>query len=123
MSSQPGRPANKGSFTPGNQAALGNDKTADISVFFKKALKEAKTLEEYEEARSQAEAMATDFVHSYWDAKNISEKKAVLDTIMDRTEGKAQQKVDHTTLGKELPTPLLAGIVDVQRNDSTPETE
>lgn len=43
--------------------------------------------------------------------------------LLDRLEGKSQQSVDHTTLGKELPTPILGGISNaVRSNDSSPET-
>lgn len=91
MPSKPGRAPVSTSWKKGDKPALNNDKTAKLSVFFAKALKEAKTLTEYEGIRSQAEAIATDFVHSYWDAKTITDKKTVIEVLADRTEGKPKQ--------------------------------
>lgn len=76
-----------------------------ISTYFKKSIEKiatAKNIKEYDAAVSNAQAMSDDFVESYWTANTIQEKKAVLDTIMDRTEGKPQQAIDHTTNGQSI---------------------
>lgn len=42
--------------------------------------------------------------------------------LVDRLEGKAGQSIDHTTLGKALPTPILGGLAkDVPTDDSNEE--
>ncbi len=89
------RHENSTSFKKGQKAALGNDKTAKLSTFIEIALRNAKTVGELDEARSQAHAIAEDFVNSYWDAKTITDKKAVFTELMDRTEGKASQPILH----------------------------
>jgi hypothetical protein len=104
------------SFKPGNQVALGNDKTAKLSTFVQKALLKAKDLTEYENARTQAEAIAEDMVNSYWEAKNVIEKKAIFDTLADRTEGKPKQS---TELSGEVSivTPIYSGKSFVEPSD------
>lgn len=42
--------------------------------------------------------------------------------INDRIDGKPKQAIDHTTNGKDLPTPLLATL-DVPNNNGSEETE
>lgn len=109
-----------GTFKKGNKAALGNDKTMRLSTWLDKALRDPATAEEYGEAMSQMQAISTDMVKQYWKAKSALEKKAVFDTLADRTEGKAQQKIDHTTLGKEMPQPIYGGnslSTDTGEND------
>jgi hypothetical protein len=83
------------SFKKGQQAALGNDKTAKLSTLLEIALKSANTRKEYEQARTLGAAIATDFANSYWQAKTVQDKKAVFSELMDRTEGKATQPVLH----------------------------
>lgn len=41
--------------------------------------------------------------------------------VGNRIDGLPKQFIDHTTNGKDLPTPLLQGIVDVPTNDSSTE--
>lgn len=44
-------------------------------------------------------------------------------TLWNYMDGMPQQSLDHTTLGKELPTPILGGITqDVHTDDSSQET-
>ena len=109
------------SVKPGQKLALGNDKTAKLSTFIELALKSAHTLGEYESARTKAQAMAEDFVNQYWEAKTVAEKKAVLDTIADRTEGKPKQQTDITSSDGSL-APILVQFVD-KAELSTPSEE
>jgi hypothetical protein len=113
-----GRPATTGSIKKGEKLALGNDKTARLSTFIELALKSAKTLPEYEGIRSQAEAIATDFVDSYWKATTVLEKKAVLQEIADRTEGKARQQLPQDKEGNEVKAVLVQFIGEDDANRS-----
>ncbi len=93
---------------------------ARFSTYIQRALDMAKTVEEYDEVMNQAQAIALDFVGQYWKAGTVQEKATVLDRLADRTEGKPQQKVDHTTLGEKLPTPIYGGLsTENVENDTT----
>lgn len=69
-------------------------KEETLSFWIRKALNEARTVEEYDEARTNAQAMAQDYVDQYWKAQTIQEKTMVLDRVADRTEGKAKQSTE-----------------------------
>lgn len=58
--------------------------------------------------------------------KSIMKKALEGDTAAQKLvwqymDGMPQQKMDHTTLGEKLPTPLLTGVIDVQSNDGSSE--
>lgn len=52
----------------------------------------------------------------------ISTKPAngmAIDSLLNRSFGKAEEKIDHTTNGKDLPTPILSGLAkNVSTDDS-----
>lgn len=55
----------------------------------------------------------------------ISTKPAngmAIDSLLNRSFGKAEEKIDHTTNGKDLPTPILGGLTkNVQIDDGDKE--
>ncbi len=103
--------ATRTSFKKGDRAnPLGRPVTElSFTAQFKRKLAEQYTGEEYTEAVSNIEAMTDDFMKQYWLAKTVQDKAVVLDRFADRTEGKPQQKVDHTTKGDKI-IPILGGL-------------
>lgn len=101
-----------GTFQKGNKAALGNDKTMRLSTWIDKELDtlvpEDISVDLYTAGMTKRQYLAQRLV-----LKAMTTDKGDLDyfkEIADRTEGKAMQKVDHTTLGKEMPQPIYGGM-------------
>lgn len=69
-----------------------------------------KTLKEY--ARDMLASMTDEEREAFFHGMDKKD-------IWEMAEGKAPQSIDHTTLGKELPQPILN--LDVLRNDSNKE--
>lgn len=46
-----------------------------------------------------------------------------LKLVWNYMDGMPQQKLDHTTNGKDLPTPLLSGVTDVPSNNGSTEAK
>jgi hypothetical protein len=78
---------------------------------------DAKTVEEYDGALNRMDRLAERAIRILEKTENEAVFFAGLDRIADRTEGKPQQKVDHTTLGEKLPTPILAGLSTTEESD------
>lgn len=55
-----------------------------------------------------------DDIHEFFEylKDNYKEDMKLTQWAGDHIMGKAQQSIDHTTLGKELPTPILGAIKD-----------
>lgn len=106
MPSKPGRPATKGSFKKGNQAALGNDKTLRLSTWLDKVLDQPvgdiSTLSGYEAAMQAREVLVRKFVKTAVETEDPATFKAYFDTAADRTEGKPKQQTDVTSNGETV---------------------
>lgn len=104
MPSKPGRAPVSTSFKKGNTAALGNDKTLRLSNWLDKALDKevVTTVDEYGAAITKRQLMAEELIQAYLDAKEPMVKKALFETIADRTEGKPHQTQDITSDGEKL---------------------
>lgn len=108
------------SFTAGNAAAVGHGapvKEMRISTWIEKELdavlgtqKEKELGHEYQAEVSRRQALARKLVNMALHKSNEMTSMAAIREVLDRTEGKPQQKVDHTTLGEKMPTPLLGSI-------------
>ena len=83
-------------FLPGNKVAEGNDKTLNLSTWVKKALKKPRTVKEYEDAIATEQAIAENFVETYFRARTPHEKKEIFAEIRDTTEGKPTQRSEIT---------------------------
>lgn len=72
--------------------------------------KEAELGPEYQSEVTRRQAIARKLVNMALHKGNDMTSMAAIKEIADRTEGKAMQKVDHTTLGKEMPQPIYGGM-------------
>ena len=90
-----------GTFQKGNKAALGNDKTIRVTTWVERELTES-----YDELMTKAQKMATILVDKAIKEEDLS----FIREVIDRTEGKPQQKVDHTSKGEKI-VPILGGLV------------
>lgn len=109
MSSKPGRPPVSTSFKKGNTAALGNDKTLRISTWIEKALNKqiqeldpSANVEEYDRLLQAREFLANKLVKKAIKTKDDGMFNSLLREIMDRTEGKPTQPIDHTSKGERI---------------------
>lgn len=103
-------------FKKGNTAALGNDKTMRISTWIDKVLDEDMgdlaerlSLQGYERTMKKKEAAARKIVDRMLSSEDNGEFKALFQEVVDRTEGRPQQKIDHTTAGRPF-----VGMTDEQ---------
>ena len=90
----------KGRFVPGVSRITGGRPKKPITGWLIKILEE-----ELPDGMSRAEFIArklTALAAQDGDLNAIKE-------VIDRTEGKAQQKIDHTTMGEKMPAPIYGG--------------
>lgn len=101
-----------GTFKKGNTAALGNDKTLRISTWIERELEEfyKDPTDKYGAAMTASRLIAKKVVRQ---AITMPGDVALpyIREVLDRTEGKPQQKIDHTSKGEKI-TPILGGLVD-----------
>ncbi len=57
------------------------------------------------------------------EANNEAVRLQASKDIIDRTHGKSQERIDHTTKGKELPTPILGGNSVFTDNGNQEDTQ
>lgn len=88
MPSKPGRPPVKTSFKPGNKAALGNDKTLNLSTWLKRELEKTT---EYDQKMTIAKEVAASMIETLRTTKDVDTKLDYFKEISDRTEGKPKQ--------------------------------
>lgn len=88
------------SFKSGNKAAEGNDKTQRMSTYIEAALEKTLgeldlgTMEGYETSMKIKEVLATKFIRRTLKAKDDSVFDKLMNSLMDRTEGKPKQATE-----------------------------
>ena len=95
-------------FKKGNSVAKGNDKSLRLSTWVNRVLDkqikdlDSSNLDEYEQLMQARELLATKLVKKALKTKDDATFKAYFQEIADRTEGRPQQSVDVTSLGKAV---------------------
>lgn len=107
MASKLGRPAVSTSIKKGQKLALGNDKTQRLSTWIDRELSRSMpapddTVQSYEDIVSKRQALAEKLVDTALKTRDDSIRLAYIKEIADRTEGRPQQSVDVTSLGKAV---------------------
>lgn len=107
MTSKPGRPPTKGSYKKGNQLAKGNDKTLRTSTWIEKFLdlevpKHMVDSIDYDEQITYRQHIAKRLLNTTVKSKKDEVALNYIKEVLDRTEGRPTQPIDHTSAGNPL---------------------
>lgn len=105
-------------FKPGNQVALGSDKTQRVSTWIEKELEELlsdtdATVLGYEKNLQKKRAIAKKLISMALQAKDNGLSMAAIKEVLDRTEGKAAQSLK---LSGDAENPLNVLFVKPEKN-------